>query len=244
VSTKSSSQEADIEGYRSIRAGTARLRSSSRTSLSAKSNEMLAPQVLALGHRAFTKHELDSLARWLQDPIWPLGSMNIYTLEGFLTALLVMPLGLRTGIWMPAIWSENGWNIPLALQVREKYHEFMELLIGYMRSIDAGLQDTPPKFATVLESTSKWSSRPSSLSAQDWVQGFGKALHLCSHLNLSDPNVTAALHAIAAQAEESNKINSTNGKAGAVIRRAVFVLAQARTSHGPLSEPVVVSKIK
>jgi len=190
-------------------------------------------------------HELDSLARWLQDPVWPRGSMNIYTLEGYLTALLVMPLGLRTGIWMPSIWSENGWNIPLALQVREKYHEFMELVIGYMRSIDAGFLASPPRFETVLESTGRWSSRPANLSSQDWVKGFGKALHLCLHLNhVFDANVKAALHAIAVQADESNKLNRTNGKASAAIRQAVFALAQARTSRGPLSELPTVTKIK
>jgi yecA family protein len=214
-----------------------------RSSRSAKSTEIVAPQVAPLGHRPFTKRELDSLARWLQDPVWPVGSMNIYTLEGYLTALLVMPLGLRTGIWMPPIWNENGWNIPLALQVREKHQEFMELLIGYMRSINTGLIASLPKFDTVLESTTRWSSRPVSTSVGDWVNGFGKALHLCSHLNLADPNVNAALHTIAAQANELNKTKPI-GKVSASIRQAVCVLAQVRTTHGPLSELPVVTKIK
>jgi yecA family protein len=171
--------------------------------------------------------------------------MNIYTLEGYLTALLVMPLGLRPGIWVPTIWNENGWNIPLALQDREKYHEFMELLIGYMRSLNAGFSASPLRFETVLQSTGKWSSRHVSQSAEAWVEGFGKALHLCSHINHPlDANATAALHAIAAQAAESNRANRVNGKAGAIIRQAGLVLAQARTSHGPLSEPTVVTKIK
>jgi yecA family protein len=230
----------EVEGYRSIRTGGARSPISSRSSRSAKAVEIVAPQITALGHRPFSMQERDSLARWLQDPEWPLGSMNIYTLEGFLTALLVMPLGLRTGTWMPSIWSETGWNIPLALQEREKHHEFMELLVGFMRSIDAGLVASPPQFKSVLDSAGSWSSRHPNLSAQDWVNGFGKALHLCSHLNLADANVNAALHAIAAQAAESNRINSTNGKASATIRKAVFALAQARTSRGPLSEPTVI----
>ena len=216
--------------------------SSNRSSRNAKPTEIVAPQIASLGHRLFTKRELDSLARWLQDPVWPVGSMNIYTLEGYLTALLVMPLGLRTSIWMPSIWNENGWNIPLALQVREKHHEFMELLVGYMRAIDAGLTALPPKFDTVLESTTRWSSRPVSTSIGDWVNGFGKALHLCSHLNLADTSVVAALHTIAAQANELNKAKPI-GKVSTSIRHAVCVLAQVRTSHGPLSEPVV-TKIK
>jgi hypothetical protein len=94
-----------------------------------------------------------------------------------------------------------------------------------------------------LESTTKWSSRPVSASVSDWVNGFGKALHLCSHLNLADANVNAALHSIAAQASEGNKTKPI-GKVSASIRQAVCVLAQARTSHGPLSELPVVTKIK
>jgi yecA family protein len=242
VPNQSSSLKADVEGYRSIRSGAARLPRASRSSRSAKP-EILAPQIASLGHRPFTKRDLDSLARWLQDPVWPIGSMNIYTLEGYLTALLVMPLGLRTGIWMPSIWNANGWNIPLALQVREKHHEFTELLIGYMRSINAGLIASPPKFDTVLESTTKWSSRPVSASIGDWVTGFGKALHLCSHLNLADANVNAALHTIAAQASDANKTKPID-KVSASIRQAVCALAQTRTSHGPLSELPVVTKIK
>jgi yecA family protein len=244
VSYQSSSQESRPEDYRSIRTGGARSLGASRSSRSAKSNEIVAPQIATLGHRPFTKRELDALARFLQESAWPVGSMNIYTLEGYLTALLVMPLGLRTGIWMPAIWNENGWNIPFALQDREKYHEFMELLIGYMRSIDAGLTASPPKFESVLSSTTRWSSRPASLSAEDWVKGFGKALHLCSHLNLSDASVTAALHTIAAQANESIRVSKPIEKVNASIRQAVCVLAQARVSRGPLSELPVVTKIK
>ena len=217
--------------------------SASRSSRSTKSTEILAPTIAALGHRPFAMQERDALAVWLQDSEWPLGSMNIYTLEGYLTALLVMPLGLRTGTWMPAIWSENGWNIPLALQAREKHTEFMELLVGYMRAIDTGFLASPPHFKSVLLSTGSWSNRHASLNAQDWVNGFGKALHLCSHLNLADANVNAALHAIAAQAAESNRANSTNGKANAIIRQAVLLLAQTRTSRGPLSDPAVI-KIK
>jgi yecA family protein len=244
VSYQNSRPETALESYRSIRTGGARSLGASRSSRFSKSDEIVAPQIAPLGHRPFTKRELDSLARWLQDSAWPVGSMNIYMLEGYLTALLVMPLGLRTGIWMPAIWNENGWNIPFALQDREKYHEFVELLIGYMRSIDAGFTASPPKFETVLQSTTKWSSRAASLSVEDWVQGFGKALHLCSHLNLTDVSVNSALHAIATQASESNRANKTNGKASASIRQAVCVLAQARTARGPLSELPVVTKIK
>jgi yecA family protein len=231
------------EDYRSIRTGGARVLGASRSSRSAKSKEIVAPQIAALGHRPFAKPELDALARCLQDSAWPLGSMNIYALEGYLTALLVMPLGLRTGIWVPAIWNESGWNIPFALQEREKYDEFVELLIGYMRSIDAGLTALPPKFESVLSSTTRWSSRPASQSAEDWVKGFGKALHLCSHLNLADVNVTTALRTIAAQATEFTRATKSIEKVSASIRQAVCVLAQARVSRGPLSEPVV-TKIK
>ncbi len=201
-----------------------------------KTDDLLAPQIEAIGHRSFTAHELDALARWLQQPGWPRGAMNIFALQGYLVALLVMPLGLRTGIWIPTIWNESGWKIPLALQAREKYDEFLELLIGFMRYINVGFQESPPRFELVQAPSDICRNRAAALRTQDWVHGFGQALAHCAHVNaFFDPTVRAALHAIATHATESDHANKTSSKTKISIQHAVLILAQARTSHGPLS---------
>jgi hypothetical protein len=169
--------------------------------------------------------------------------MNIYSLEGFLVALLVMPLGLRTRVWMPSIWNESGWKIPLALQVRETYDEFIELLFGFMRRIDSGFEESPPRFELVLGSADIRPSRTAGVRAKDWVHGFGQALSLCSHIDLMLHSINrAALHAIASHAVEPASAGTGNGETRVSIQQAVLVLAKARVSHGPLSAVPAVAK--
>ena len=73
---------------------------------------------------------------------------------------------------------------------------------------------------------------------QDWVHGFGQALRHCAHLTaVFDETVRTALHGIAAHAVGSSETNRTSGNTKFSIQQAVLVLAQSRTSRGPLSDP-------
>jgi yecA family protein len=219
-----------------VRAGDALSpRSAGRSGRYVASVDVPTPNFEELGHRPFSEPDLLALAQLLQDPAWPRGAMNIYSLEGFLVALLVMPLGLRTRVWMPSIWNEPDCKTPLALQVRTTYDEFLELLFGFMRRLDAGFQESPTRFELVLGSTDLRLSRSSEVRAKDWVHGFGQALALCPHISLQlDTAARTALHAIASHAIDSGSPSKANGETRISIQQAVWVLARARTSRGPL----------
>ena len=72
---------------------------------------LLPPKLSELGHQPFTAIERESLARMMREPAWPRGTLNIYGLEGYLTALLVWPVALHTGAWLPPIWNEQSWRM-------------------------------------------------------------------------------------------------------------------------------------
>lgn len=235
--------------YKLLRNGTVRAsdapnspRNTGRSGRYVVSVDVPTPNPEDLGHRPFAEPDLLALTQLLQDPAWPRGAMNIYSLEGFLVALLVMPLGLRTRVWMPSVWNEPGWKTPLALQARDTYDEFLELLFGFMRRIDAGFAESPCRFELVQGSADIQLIRTAEVRAKDWVHGFGKALSLCPHINLMLHSTDrAALHAIASHAVDSVSASTTNHRRMS-IQQAVLVLAQARTSRGPLSAVPVIAK--
>jgi hypothetical protein len=83
---------------------------------------LMPPKVAELGHQSFTRHELELLA------------------------LLVWPVELHPGVWLPAIWSEASWRVRPPIDTVERYGAFVELIVGFLRSIDRGLMQTPATF--------------------------------------------------------------------------------------------------
>jgi yecA family protein len=204
-----------------------------------ESAHILAPNIKELGHQPFTKEHLQALAQRLQEPSWPRGALNIYGLEGLFTALLVLPLGLRPTVWLPLVWNETGWKIPVALQSEDHYREFLESIVGFMRLIDAGLRESPPRFPTTLETLHE-RYRPKSLNPlQDWAMGFAQALNQSTFLNTAlDPVTHRALYEIAVQTKAPPAVGRPSGAAAPfVLRKAVLVLAEKRIDRGML-EPL------
>jgi yecA family protein len=220
-----------------VRTGAARAaRGMSRSGRYAASADVLAPNLEQYGHRAFTDQDLQALAERLQDPKWPRETLNIYGLEGLLTALLVLPIGLRPGAWLPLIWKETGWKVPVALQGADQYHEFVEAVIGFMRTIDAGLLETPPRFASALDTLAK-RYRPKTLNAhQDWARGFGLAVSQSNYLKILPDSIThRTLYVIAAHASPpSAALQHRDRTSPQTLQQAVLALADARTTRGAL----------
>lgn len=227
------------DSFRSIRSGSVRMRTGNRgMGRSARylaTEDIPVPKLEEYGHRPFALPEREALSRWLEEPGWPRGTMNIYSLEGYLVAMLVFPLGLRASVWLPSIWNESaGWKIPLAIQAPERYGEFLELLIGFKRFMDVGLKASPPRFETVVAPSTRH-DRPTALREQDWVRGFSTALNRCAHINVfNDTNVRAALYAIANHTIDSKRSNNRSNPAPMSIEHAVLLLAQARIARGTM----------
>ena len=215
-----------------------RLRAEKRRSAPSAPPEISIPSLDEFGHQEFTEASLDSLVQRLQDPRWPRGSLNLFALEGLITALLVLPLGLQPGLWLPLIWNGAGWRLPPLLHERLYFRSFVELLMGFMRAIDRGLLENPPRFISVLENGDGRSL--AHREKQDWARGFGLALRVCDHIKVpSGSTVHRALCSIAAYSHAPVTTRHTYLSPPS-IKDTVLLLAGTRSSRGPLGRLVRV----
>lgn len=234
--------------YRLLRTGGVRAASThagrgGRTGRYVTASEILAPNLDEFGHRPFDTEALNALAVRLQDPRWPRGTLNIYGLEGLLTALLVLPLGMRPGVWLPLVWNEAGWKAPLIIQGAEQFADVMETFIGYLRMLDRGFAETPPQFVSALDRLEP-RYRPKSLHPlQDWARGFGLALNHSGFLRTPPvPVARQALYTIAAHVAPPTALELHSATGPKSLQQAVLALARVRTSRGPLGKFISHSK--
>jgi yecA family protein len=201
------------------------------------------PDLRTLGSLPFTQKEREALRVWLSEDGWPRDSMDIETLEGYLVALLVWPVGLHSGAWLPTIWGERGWKVPAKLALGDALNRFVALLGGFLQALDHGLISHSIQCDLVMrapETKRRWQQPPACL----WAAGFMTALAQHSQgLTYRSSATKAAAETIARCA-----FTSSPSATGAELVRAVLNLADERTSRGPLGpletveRPAVVSR--
>lgn len=200
-----------------------------------ESEAVVVPEIEDQGLGPFTGDDLHALARRLQNPRWTRGTRNIYGLEGLLTALLVLPLGLRLGAWLPLVWNDGGWKVPAALQGAEDSREFLDLTIGFMRHLDRGFRATPPRFDSSIDILASRHDLTAVNAQNAWVQGFGLAVsEVRFHDMPLDPEAQISLVTIAKLLHPSSDAMEPDRKAHETLRQSVLTLARTRTSRGPL----------
>lgn len=197
---------------------------------------LVPPKLSEFGHQPFTSRERESLALWLQEPAWPHGTMNIYALEGYLTALLVWPVAVQPGAWLPPIWNEAGWRVRPPIDTAQRYGEFLELLLGLLRTIDERLLQTPPLFEPGLRLQLAHDSLDVQGRAQHWARGFGRGLRQGLQTRMVPTAVALeAIRSIAAYTEGRSSSSENNlHHINITLKQAVLALANTRVSRGPL----------
>jgi yecA family protein len=210
--------------------------SRSRSSRHLQTPLLLPPKLSEVGHRPFTSLEWEALACVLREPTWPRGTLSIYGLEGYLTALLVWPAALQPGAWLPPIWNEQSWKVRPPIDTLDRYGEFLELVVGFLRTIDSGLLQTPPRFDPCLHRKGARDLPDLNARAQSWAEGFGRGLRQSVRSRGSPDQRTceAVRHIGAFAASESCPTSGSAQRAGLVLTDAVVVLASTRISRGPL----------
>lgn len=179
----------------------------------------------------FAMNDLMALARWLDDPSWPPGTLHIAVLEGYLTALLIWPVDVRPGAWMPPIWNDSGWRLPQPIADQGAYTDFVRLLGGFIQYLDARLPDLP----LLVAASGRRSTGRDAAPDVRWATGFITAVTLWSHRQ--QWRSTAARRAVGIIGHTSHgHLASSDPDNGAAeqLRRAIRVLATERTSRGPL----------
>lgn len=208
---------------------------------------LVPPKLSEFGHQPFTSRERESLALWLQEPAWPHGTMNIYALEGYLTALLVWPVAAQPGAWLPPIWNEQGWRVRPPIDTAQRYGEFLELVLGLLRTIDERLLQTPPLFESGLRLQLAHDSLDVRSRAQHWARGFGLGLRQGLQTRMvPTAGDLDAVRSIAAHTDSpSCSSESSSHHTNVRLKQAVLALAKTRTSRGPLGslpKPTVTAK--
>jgi len=220
----------------------AQTRSATRSSRAPDTAAILPPDVNDFGHRPFSERELRALAGWLADASWPRGTLSIAGLEGYLVALILLPLAAHPGTWLPAIWNDSGWRLAPPVSQPERFREFVELTCGFMRHLRACLATDPAALRSVCEMTPPPLALPASQGCRDWAQGFGRAIRHTSRLHI--PSVAPEYQALVTIAVCAGTRPAAPAPAVSFNRlhQAIIVLAQSlaagRTTDSPLRGPV------
>ncbi len=195
---------------------------------------LLPPNLRTLEVRPFTpEKDRQTLHAWLSEDGWPRGSMDMGMLEGYLVALLVWPVSVSPGAWLPSIWGEKaGWRVPAKIAAPEAFDKFIGLVVGLLRDLDRGLD--VPQFVPTLSPDEPVRRGPRAPGVS-WAQGFLCALqHSAQGLQCRSPAARSAVAGIAGYA--SLVVPSAGARSVAVtnLTAAVLTLAAERSSHGPL----------
>lgn len=212
----------------------------SRSSRYVESPTLLPPKVSELGHQPFTAAARLQLAKLLEDRAWPKETLDIDGLEGYLAALLVWPVELQPGAWLPPIWNQTGWKIPPPIETTAAYQEFLELVVAYLRALDAGLLSDPPAFVSRMPAPLREARSAPTQGFRTWAWGFGRGLLQAAQLRVEpDFESREAVRAIAVHAGGRGRGHQSGEQvtvrlAHAELQHAVLVLAAKRRSRGPL----------
>jgi yecA family protein len=190
---------------------------------------VLPPDLRTLGALPFTIQDRDTLRNWLSEAAWPRGSMDMETLEGYLVALLVWPIALPSGAWLPPIWGETGWKIPAKLGAPTALGRFVALIGGFMQELDRQLAAQAPCFAATvrLPEPTRQGQPPARCN---WALGFLHALKQHSDGLKYRTNTVKSASAAIAYCASMPATRSTSFE----LSHAALVLAAERTSRGPL----------
>lgn len=210
----------------------------SRSSRYVESPTLLPPKVSELGHQPFTAAARLQLAKLLEDRAWPKETMDIDGLEGYLAALLVWPVELQPGAWLPPIWNQSGWKIPPPIATTAAYQAFLELVVAYLRALDAGLLADPPAFSSRMPAPLRDGRSAPTAGFRSWACGFGRGLLQAAQSRV-EPDLEAreAVRAIAVHAAGRGRQSGEQGTmrhAHEELQRSVLVLAAKRRSRGAL----------
>jgi yecA family protein len=193
------------------------------------------PNFKEIGPVTFTGDDRKALAAWLNEEGWPKERMNIAMLEGYLVAMIVWPVELSPGAWLPAIWGIRGWKVAEKISAPELFHKFNRLVIGYRQHLALVLNTTPHAYLPGLQGAVA-GPIPAD-GALQWSLGFLSALqHGSQGFNWRSPEVTDAIEVIAEHAQPATPPSvKTQERIAAELAAAVLAIVSDRAVSGATS---------
>jgi yecA family protein len=202
--------------------------------------QFLPPNLNTEGPLLFTDRDFATLDAWLAEDGWPDEHMDVAMLEGYLVALIVWPIELAPGAWLPRIWGIRGWKVAAKIATPENYSRFIALVMGLFQELEHRLVTSPPARTFVLGRDAPYVSGRYFAGAA-WATGFMMALHENSTgLGSRSPAVRSAVENIAHYASA----RSTAAGALTSVATALSVAVMTIMSERPVRGPVAALPIK
>jgi yecA family protein len=189
---------------------------------------LVPPNLRSFGAVAFTAHDFKVLDAWLAEEGWPAERMDAAMLEGYLVALLVWPIQLSPGAWLPAIWGVRGWKVAAKIAAPETYERFLALVIGLMQELERRLTATPPAATFVLVDQNALTSTRYFAGAA-WSTGFMSALQFNANgLGSRSALSRAAVEKIIGFASLRSNVPGAMASVAGALRASVAALMDER----------------
>ncbi len=168
---------------------------------------------------------------WLAEDGWPAEHMDAATLEGYLVALLVWPIQLSPGAWLPAIWGIRGWKVAAKIATPELYDRFIALVMGLSQELERRLTASPRAPTFVLAGDfAPLSTRYFAGAA--WSTGFISGLQFnASGLGSRSALSHTALENIIAAASQRAREPSAMTRVALELRASIGILMDERPSR-------------
>jgi yecA family protein len=193
---------------------------------------LLPPNLQALGTLVFAGQEFAALDAWLAEDGWPPDRMDVAMLEGYLVALIVWPIELAPGAWLPPIWGIRGWKVAAKIANPESYDRFIALVVGMFQELERRLTTSPPAPSFVLSAQAPYVSGQYFAGAA-WATGFMTALHEHSAgLGSRSLAVRTAVEAIARYASLRTIKSAKLPMVAAALNAALLTLLSERPARG------------
>ncbi len=195
---------------------------------------LLPPDLSTLGALPFAAQDFERLDAWLAETGWPIERMDVAMLEGYLVALLVWPIGLSPGAWLPPIWGVRGWKIAAKIASPAAYEKFLALVIGFLQELERRLTASPHPRTFVLALDAPCASGRYFAGAA-WATGFMTALEQnAAGLRSRSADARSAVECIAHHVSLRSIPSSAMPLVATALSAAVATLLAERPSRGPL----------
>lgn len=120
---------------------------------------------------AINDADLERLDAFLSSDAAPESAMDVSTLEGFLTALVIGPRVVLPSAWLPWMWDFENGRMEVVYADLVQSQKVMGLIMGLMNRIAHAFQHDPESFDPVFFRGAQW-------GAAEWCEGFLKATQL------------------------------------------------------------------
>jgi uncharacterized protein len=112
-----------------------------------------------------TDADLERLGHFLGSDAAPDTAMDVSTLEGFLTALVIGPRVVMPSAWLPWVWDFEHGRQEVEFADMAQAQEVMGLIMGLMNRIAGAFERNPAAFEPVFLRDVVW-------GAAEWCEGF------------------------------------------------------------------------